>query len=267
VSGLPTLDVELAVALAGAASFGIAGNFAGHLEQAGEAGDFVALASAPDRPKGVFPTWIAGAPAPLGFFPFSDSTATWPLGADPAVDRVQIEPELALILDVTYDAAGRVVGLRPTHAAAYDDGSIRREGARKISDKKNWGVASKGLSSTWLVLPPDSAVWDALAPLTISCVLQRGGERHEYGITSPCGGYTLWGPPLLEWLVERFRTQVDEGPLEDLAGHLDTAGRPQRIVVGVGATRYTAFGESHFLRPGDVAEVRVGPLLLRRQVG
>ncbi len=260
------MDVELAEALTGAASFGIAGNFTGHLEQAGEARDFAALATTAGRPKGVFPTWIPGAPAPLGVFPFSDRKAAWPSGADPDTDRVQIEPELALVFDVTYDTDGRVVELQPTHAAAYDDGSIRRVGARKISDKKNWGAASKGLSSAWLVLPPGAAVWDALAPLEIVGVLERDGKRHDYGITSACGGYTLWGPPLTAWLIERFRAQGDEGPLEHLAGHLATAGRPPRVVIGIGATRYTAFGECNFLRPGDVAEVRVGPLRLRRQV-
>lgn len=260
------MRVQLDAALAGAASFGIAGNFAGHLEQAGEAGDFARLQTVADKPRGVFPTWIPGESPPLGTFPFSSELAKWPQGADPAVDRVQIEPELALVCEAAYDADGRLCRLQPTHAAAYDDGSIRRDGARKISEKKNWGAASKGLSQDWLVLPPGPALWDDLSPLDIACVLERDGERHPYGLTSPCRGYTLWGPELPAWLLERFRGQRDEGPLEDLATHLQTAGFPRRLVIGIGATRYTEFGERHFLRPGDVAEVRVGPLLLRRRV-
>jgi hypothetical protein len=35
--------------------FGVAGNFAGHLEQAGEAVDFAAVESNGDVPKGIFP--------------------------------------------------------------------------------------------------------------------------------------------------------------------------------------------------------------------
>lgn len=266
MSAVEPVRVDLAAALRGAASFGIAGNFAGHLEQAGEARDFAHLTVAADKPKGAFPTWVPGAPAPLGAFPFSSEQATWPDGADPDVDRVQIEPELALIFEATYEAGGLLASLRPTHAAAYDDGSIRREGARKISEKKNWGPATKGLSGDWLPLPGGDLAWDVLGALEIHSALERDGRRHEYGIASPCAGYTLWGPPLLDWLVERFRSQRDEGPLEDLAAHLRTAGLPGRIIVGIGATRYTAFGEANFLRPGDVAEVRVGPLLLRRRV-
>ncbi len=49
--------------------FGVAGNFAGHLEQAGEAADFVRVAAdlpggAPgvaEPPKGIFPWYIPGA--------------------------------------------------------------------------------------------------------------------------------------------------------------------------------------------------------------
>ena len=41
------------------AGFGIAGNFTGHLEQAGEASDFKALdIKDPIAPKGIFPFYI-----------------------------------------------------------------------------------------------------------------------------------------------------------------------------------------------------------------
>jgi hypothetical protein len=37
--------------------FGVAGNFAGHLEQAGESADFVNVASNGVAPKGIFPSY------------------------------------------------------------------------------------------------------------------------------------------------------------------------------------------------------------------
>lgn len=41
------------------AAFGVAGNFTGHLEQAGEAADFVNVeAESSNAPKAVFPTYI-----------------------------------------------------------------------------------------------------------------------------------------------------------------------------------------------------------------
>jgi hypothetical protein len=34
-------------------------------------------------------------------------------------------------------------------------------------------------------------------------------------------------------------------------------GRPDTVLIGIGATRYTALGESTYLQPGDEAIVRV----------
>ena len=46
--------------------FGIAGNFTGHLEQAGEAGDFRNIKTKEESaPKAVFPTYIPGAKSPV----------------------------------------------------------------------------------------------------------------------------------------------------------------------------------------------------------
>ena len=50
----------------------------------------------------------------------------------------------------------------------------------------------------------------------------------------------------------RGRLQV-LGPVQ----HLATAGRPKRALISIGATRYTDFGETHFLQPGDESVVVV----------
>ena len=77
--------------------FGVAGNFAGHLEQAGEAGDFATVVTPGDAPKGIFPWYVPGYDSFLGEFPLSHDTLLVP-----AVDsddwgplNLQIEPEVA----------------------------------------------------------------------------------------------------------------------------------------------------------------------------
>ena len=46
---------------------GVAGNFAGHLEQAGEAADFADVeADSPEAPKGIFPFYAPGSDSFLG---------------------------------------------------------------------------------------------------------------------------------------------------------------------------------------------------------
>jgi hypothetical protein len=231
---------------------GVAGNFTGHLEQAGEASDFVHVKAAQDAPKGVFPFYVPGGGAHfLNRFPLDSRRIQL---ADPG-ERVQPEPELGLLCALEYDAVG-VNRILPVAFGAYDDCSIRRPGARKISEKKNWGAATKGLSET--LLPLDRfAPGGVLDRFRLGCWLERTGTLHAYGVDSPLVGYSYFYQQLLDWLVDRLRTQRDDGPLEDIAALLAHSGRPTRALISVGATRYTEFGESNFLEPGDVAHVVV----------
>ena len=134
-------------------TFGVAGNFTGHLEQAGEAKDFENVKTAEvNAPKALFPTYIPltpgmaiddeSVPMFLHDFPFDDEKIIFPAGEQ----KLQIEPECALMCDISWKA-GRVVGLSPVAFGASNDCSIRKEGAKKISQKKNWGRASKGFSA------------------------------------------------------------------------------------------------------------------------
>jgi len=229
---------------------GVAGNFTGHLEQAGEAGDFVHVKAAQDAPKGVFPFYLPGGGAHfLHHFPLDSQRIQL---ADES-ERVQPEPELGLLCSLAYDAGG-VSRIAPLAFGAYNDCSIRRPGARKISEKKNWGAATKGLSGT--LLPIDRfASGGVLDRFRIGCWLERAGDLHEYGVDSPLNGYSYFHDQLLDWLVDRLRQQRDDGPLEDISALIEQSGRPARALISVGATRYTAFGESTFLEPGDVAHV------------
>ena len=53
--------------------------------------------------------------------------------------------------------------------------------------------------------------------------------------------------------------QADEGPAEDIAALLRASGYPAQALISIGATRYTPFGESHFLQPGDTSLVVLYP--------
>lgn len=130
------------IELKNTACFGVAGNFTGHLEQAGEAADFVSVAAAENAPKAVFPTYIPGAcgtvPSFLGVFPFDSLEIRFLEGEK----KVQIEPECAVVFRAHWN--GDVIeSLVPLCFGASNDCSIRKEGAKKISLKKNWGLRAR----------------------------------------------------------------------------------------------------------------------------
>ncbi len=75
---------------------------------------------------------------------------------------------MALICDLTYDTHGNVTHIIPKFFGAYNDCSLRIEGASKISHKKNWGACSKGLSET--LIPIDNFEWRCNGPLSYRLV-------------------------------------------------------------------------------------------------
>ncbi|MBJ7471709.1 MAG: hypothetical protein JHD16_10430 [Solirubrobacteraceae bacterium] len=261
--------------------FGVAGNFAGHLEQAGEAADFVGVGDAHAvAPKGIFP-WFVPAPegeqlADLQTAPGADPfdagpdgiptfLRTFPIDADevvrPAGEAVnlQIEPEVGLLARADYDpSTGAVTALQPVAISAFNDCSIRRPGAEKISHKKNWGASTKGLSRT--LIPLDSLDPAGLtSTYRLACFLRRAGETSAYGVDSAVPDYSYYGQTLLDWLVDRLAHQhgAPETPLEPVGEYLRAAGNPSHVLIGIGATRYTALGETTFLEVGDEAIVIV----------
>jgi hypothetical protein len=230
--------------------FGVAGNFAGHLAQAGEAADFVSVGGDDTAPKGIFPFYVPGGSTFLAQFPVSSDAIALPVSDEPL--NLQIEPEAAVVFDVSYAADGSVLALAPVAIGAFNDCSIRRPGAKKISEKKNWGPASKGLAAR-LFPVTDLRADGATKDLRIASFLRRDGEAHAYGQDSPVLGYSYYGDQLVDWIVERLANQTGspETPLEDVGALLRSAGSPARVLVGIGATRYTEVGESTFLVAGD----------------
>lgn len=238
--------------------FGIAGNFTGHLEQAGEAGDFRNIKTKEESaPKAVFPTYIPGAKSPvpefLSVFPFDSQKIVFPAGQK----DLQIEPECAIIFKVDWQNE-KIISFLPEFFGASNDCSIRREAAKKISLKKNWGASCKGLSDNLISVDSFSPEGN-ISRYSIACYLKRGNSCFEYGEESPVSGYSYFYDKLLSWLVETFNSQADEGPAENIRLYLNCAGNPEKILVSVGATRYTEFGKTNFLKGGDQSLVFLFP--------
>ena len=226
---------------------GVAGNFALHLEQAGESADFKdVLTEDPNGPKGVFPFYVPGREGQLGVYPISSDTIILPAEAC----NVQPEPEVALICELEYDGEGKVTQIIPKSFGAYNDCSLRKEGAPKISVKKNWGPSTKGLSQT--LIPIDrfekGGIMDSYR---IASFLRRDGNLFRYGEDVELTGYSYFYGRLLEWLTNQINAQADFGPLEAVGTYLNEAGSPKEAIISIGATRYTHFGETNFLQEGD----------------
>ena len=243
------------------ACFGVAGNFTGHLEQAGEAKDFEKVVTAEENaPKAIFPTYIPRAhdadiecPAFLHTFPFDSKRIIYPAGQD----KLQIEPECAIVFKAEWKD-GVLTDLLPLCFGASNDCSIRREGAKKISLKKNWGACSKGFSSN----PIEIGSFDENSPIAdyrIASFMVRNGEVYDYGTDSAVRDYSYVFGKLKGWMLDKFNHQEDQGPAENVGQYLKEAEYPEKILVSVGATRYTEFGERNFLQKGDRAVVVLYP--------
>lgn len=238
------------------ACFGVAGNFTGHLEQAGEAIDFVNVKAREGAPKALFPTFIPGSgecPAFLHTFPFDSEKIIFPAGEE----KLQIEPECAVEFDAVWEGDA-ITDLKPICFGASNDCSIRKEGAKKISLKKNWGPSSKGFSAHTIAVDSFDEK-GILNRYRIASFLKREEKVFVYGEDSAVRDYSYIFATLKEWLIEKLNTQTDEGPAENIHSYLVNAGRPSRLLISVGATRYTDFGEHNFLQAKDHAIVVLYP--------
>jgi hypothetical protein len=242
---------------------GVAGNFALHLDQAGEAEDFKDVMTADEAaPKGMFPFFLPRQQNPVNQAALhaKEILTTYPLGADyiklPKEDvNVQAEPEVAIIFDLHY-TAGELSSITPKYFGAYNDYSIRVKGAEKISDKKNWGHETKGFSNTIIEIDrfSEGGIMDNYS---ICSFLRRGDKVHAYGEDVELTGYSYFHEKLSDWILNQIRTQEDFGPLEPLSEYIHACDNPEEAIVSIGATRYTEYGEKTFLKAGDESIVIV----------
>ena len=251
-------------------SFGVAGNFTGHLEQAGEAVDFANVKTVEQNaPKAIFPTYIplksidkkdkikneelAKVPENLLEFPFDQDKIIFPQNEE----NIQVEPECALIFDATWENQ-KLKSLKPICFGASNDCSIRKPGAKKISQKKNWGKSSKGLSNNLIdvdTFEPGSI----LDNYNIASFIKRNNEIFEYGEDSAIKDYSYIYEKLINWLIEKINNQQDEGPAEKIYDYLVQSDFPSKIMISIGATRYTEFGEKNYLQKSDKSYIIIYP--------
>ena len=229
---------------------GIAGNFALHLAQAGELEEFKDIITADEAaPKGMFPfylpTPVKNAKKILNTYPLSSDTIKLP-NEDV---NVQAEPEVGLVCTLEYTDK-KLSKIIPTHFGAYNDCSIRVASANKISDKKNWGANSKGLSDTLINIDKFSN-GGIMDNYSICSFLRRDNEVIAYGEDVELNGYSYFYEKLLDWMSNQINVQKDFGPLEPLNEYIKECNFPKEAIISIGATRYTTYGETTFLKTDD----------------
>ena len=150
--------------------FAVAGNFANHLGEAGEADEFSIIKTEKNAPKGMFPFYIKGHDSFLGTYPICDEIIQTH-GREK--DNLQVEAEVALICDFKYED-NKVTDIIPKYFSAFNDCSIRIQDGKKLSTKKNWGVNTKGISQDLIEI--DNFTEDGiLSKYHISSFVKRNG--------------------------------------------------------------------------------------------
>lgn len=226
---------------------GVAGNFAHHLKQAGELEDFKdVVVETIDAPKGIFPFYLPKDKGFLGLYPIGTEVLTLPTYEANA----QAEAEIAVLFDIVYDDARQVVDLKAKKFTTFNDCTIRKECAKKISQKKSWGMNSKGIGDKWIAIDKfeEGGVMDNYH---LCSFVKRDGIVHAYGVDAPLLGYSYFYLKLKNWLMEKMNTQVDFGPLENIASLLKSCDYPKQALISIGATAYADFGEYNYLQSGD----------------
>jgi len=226
---------------------GVAGNFAHHLEQAGEIEDFKnVITETADAPKGIFPFYLPGKDDFLGIYSIGTDTLNLPNYEANA----QVEPEVAVLFDIEYNDKKEVIDLIAQKFTTFNDCTIRKEGAKKISEKKTWGKNSKGIGNKWIDIDKfeKGGVMDNYH---ICSFVRRNGVLHPYGVDAPLLGYSYFYTKLKTWLIDKMNTQQDFGPLENIAMYLKDCHYPKQALISIGATAYSEFGQHNYLNSGD----------------
>ena len=225
--------------------FGVAGNFANHLGEAGEADEFSVIETKEkDAPKGLFPFYIPGHDSFLGEFPICHDKINH---CD--MEQLQVEAEVALICDFVYEN-GKLVDLKPKLFGAFNDCSNRVQDGNKLSTKKNWGESSKGISTEFIELDGFDENSN-ISKFHIASFVRRDGILKDYGTTSAVKSYSYFFNQLKNWMIDKFNSQEDMGPLEDLPPFIKDINKHKGLIIAAGATAYTDFGKNNFLEKGD----------------
>ncbi|CAE8722729.1 unnamed protein product [Polarella glacialis] len=244
---------------------GVAGNVAGHMARAGEADEH----SVATAPAAIFTYYLPPHPfvvqdmladkQRLEHFPVTYAVILLP--KIPGACKVQIEPEMGLYADIVYSVdRSRVERLVPRRVAAFNDCSIRSlEGASKLSQKKNWGFGSKGISLR--SFPIDSfAPGSFVDNLALVAYFKRDMQVYQYTVNAPVRNYLMFHEPLLEWIVECINvqsSQTDTDKSEEVFTRLAESDYPTSTWIALGAGEYTQWGQQNYLQPADETVIMI----------
>ena len=226
---------------------GVAGNFTNHLKQAGELKDFENVKTEEENaPKGIFPFYLPHSETFLGVYPVSDEKLELPTYEANA----QVEPEIVVYFEIVYNEEREVTDLVAKKFTTFNDCTIRKDGAKKISEKKSWSPYSKGIAKEWIDIDKfdEGGVMDNYH---LCSYVKRDGTLHPYGVDAPLLGYSYFYTKLKKWLIDKMNNQADFGPLEDISEHLKNSNYPKSAIITIGATAYEKFGEENYLKSGD----------------
>lgn len=232
-------------------ALGIAGNSAGHLQQTGESQGFSRFDDS-NKPQALFPFYVANCSnQDLNIPPYSAQQLRLP---DAEQARVQMEPELALKLRASYDAQGKLSALQPMAMTLVNDATYRNAQVTKLAQKKNWGTASKGLASDEILIE-DFTAGSLLDDFRLCGFHQRDGQWHLCGADVALTEYSYFYQDLQHWLLTQIQDQQDQALLHNIQDLLVEASHPETILIAIGATRYSDYGEQHQLLSGDQTAV------------
>lgn len=227
--------------------FGVAGNFTNHLNEAGEITEFSQIKTEESNaPKGLFPFYIKNSNSFLNTFPFSNKYIYF---HGRKKDKLQAEPEVALICDFIYDG-NKILDIIPKYFTAFNDCSLRVQNGKKLSTKKNWGMNTKGISNE-IIRIDDFSENGVLSKYCISSFIKRNDKLYNYGTVSAVKSYSYFFDKLKNWMIEMFNTQKDCGPLEELGQFLFGVNKSKGLVIAAGATAYSEFGKRNYLESED----------------
>lgn len=230
---------------------GIAGNSAGHLEQTGEIDGLITVDDAA-KPQALFPFYVASAEEEfLTRMPYSSAQLQLP---ESSKAKVQMEAELGLKLAVVYNDDGIVTKLTAVSMTVINDATYRNATVYKLAEKKNWGLATTGLAKHEILIEKFEAGGE-LEHFRLCGFHQSNGQWHLACQDTAISEYTYFYQELLHWLVIQIQQQQDKNALHNIQNLLSQDTFPEHILVSIGATRYSLYGEQHQFHSGDQSAV------------
>lgn len=222
----------------------VAGNFAGHLEQAGESKNFKNTVK-DDKPKGIFPFFLPKANNFLKINPLDNQKIVIP--KDSRKKFIQSEAEICILCDMKYEN-NYVTEIVPNKFTVFNDASTRVK-KNKLSEKKNWGKSTQGISEQWIKIDSFDE-YGQINNYNLIAYLRRGGDLFQYTLDAPIHSYSYIYQQLIDWIVDRLNNQQDKDILENISEYIDKY-KPSQALIAIGAINYTDFGLNNFLIEND----------------